>query len=163
MNTHDFLAIRVATGLVPADEVEAAVDSLLAEGYRFWVCPLSLQLHRVLREPPSSRCPVHGCDFVEANELNSIHWHALSRASEDCMCSTWAIECDGIRIDRIDHDSRDEALRAAWVNAAKTGRIVGSQTLATMQRPPKGYAIVLVAGESKHRFTHEVDPDGLGH
>ena len=76
------------------------------------------------------------------------------------MCSAWAIERDGARIDDVQHVDRDEALRAAWVHAIATGRVVGSQTLATMQRPPKGYAIVLVAGESKlpHRFTHEVNP-----
>jgi hypothetical protein len=162
MNARDteLLALRIATGTVPTDEVEAAVDVLLAEGYRFWVCPISLQLHRVLREPPPSRCPVHAVDFREVTEHRSIVLDALARSRRESMCSTWAIERDGARIDRVDHHHRDEALRAAWVHAAETGRIVGSQTFATMLRPPKGYAIVLVAGESTlpHRFTHEVNP-----
>lgn len=154
----ELLALRVATGGLPEDEVAPAVSELLAHGYRFWVCPHGPQLHRVLKYVPTSRCHVHGSELIEVHHDSVIIGYALCRVREDMMCSAWAIERDGGRINTTEHVDRDEALRAAWDNAISTGAVVGKQLLATMQRPPKGYAIVLVAGSSKlpHRFTHEV-------
>lgn len=61
---------------------------------------------------------------------------------------TWQIERDGALLP-AEYSERADAIADAWADAARLGRVSGSQMIAVMMRPPEGYAVVLVAGISE--------------
>lgn len=75
----------------------------------------------------------------------------------DCLTSSekWQVERDGGLIPG-EYDFRSDAIQAAWADAFKSERETETQMLAVMMRPPRDYAVVLVAGVA------EFGPNRLG-
>lgn len=127
MTALQLLALRIVLGL--HTPTLAQIRELQAAGYRGWVrgeCE-----RRIL---PSNEHPDgEGWTRVDVSIFG---------------VETWQVERDS-RLIPGEHDIRENAIFAAWADAASLVRVTGSQIVAMMARPPRGYAVVLVAGTTQ--------------
>lgn len=126
MNALQLLALHIVLGLhVPS---LAEIRDLRSAGYCGWVRGSE---RRIL---PSDEGPIgDGWVLVDVSTFGA---------------ETWQVERDG-EIVAGDHNNRENAILEAWADASQRGRVTGSQSLAVITRPPRGYAVVLVAGTTQ--------------
>lgn len=123
MTALQLLALRIVLGLhVPS---LAEIRDLRDSGYLGWVRGSE---RRIL---PSSEGPIgDGWNLVDVSTFGA---------------ETWQVERDGELVPG-EHDTSENAIRAAWADASGHGQVSGPQTFAVMARPPRGYVVVRVAG-----------------
>jgi len=123
VTTFQLLALRIVLGLHIPNLAE--IRDLRAAGYRGWVRGSE---RRIL---PSAEGPVgEGWSPMDVSAFSA---------------ETWQVERDGELLPG-EHEHRSEAIIASWSDASLLGRVAGPQMIAVMGRPPRGYAVVLVAG-----------------
>jgi hypothetical protein len=120
----DLLALRIITKVHTPTLVE--IRQLKDAGYRGWIRG---DERRLLRGQPLG----DGWGLVDVATFGE---------------ETWQVERDGALLPG-EYCKRPHAIAYAWADAAQLGRVVGPQMLAVMMRPPKDYAVVLVAGVSE--------------
>ena len=120
----DILALRIITEMHTPTLVE--IRQLREAGYRGWIRG---DERRLLRGQPLG----DGWELVDVATFGE---------------ETWQIERDGALLS-AEYSERADAIADAWADAARLGRVSGSQMIAVMLRPPEGYAVVLVAGVSQ--------------
>lgn len=120
----DLLALRIITKVHTPTLVE--IRQLREAGYRGWARG---DERRLLRGQPLG----DGWELVDVATFGE---------------ETWQVERDGALLS-AEYSERADAIADAWADAARLGRVSGSQMIAVMLRPPEGYAVVLVAGVSQ--------------